>query len=85
MPRLADVIKTFNINYTSGLGMYSDIGVFGNGVSQKDMGPRKFVPTTEAPGGRYIYCATTGTGTVATIGSPCSITTAFTLAQPAIS
>lgn len=82
MPRLADVIRDRNISYNAGLGNFCDIGVFGNGFSPKDLGPRKFVPTTEAPGGRYIYCAPTGSGTAATIGSPCSITTASTLAQP---
>lgn len=64
------------------MGMFADIGAFSNGIMPSDLGPRKFVPSFEAPSGTYLYCSPTGTGTLATLGSPCSFPTVTTLAQP---
>lgn len=81
MPRLADAIKTFNINYTAGLGMYSDIGVFGEGFAPAQLGPQPFVPTASVPG-ETRYCSPSGTGTAASFAAPSTWATCISQSGP---
>lgn len=58
---------------------FYDVGAY---HSSPVLGKRPFKPSFDVPSGKVLYVSPTGTGTAATIGSPCSLTTVHTLTAP---